>query len=215
MTDRHSSSQEEKEGQRYWWRMTECVLSNSKIRADLLFLFWDAALSGPALPRLKQYQCLAMHVCDLDVLPCRMFPFSLLSKMKQNRNWKPWMPSPNWLGYSVVALSHCSTLKLRDAVAAACKYDCRFCLCGVCLCGCSHSSVFPPLSYSSSLDPRQTEGAPLHRGTSPPPCSRLPAVLMVGLWGPGYKGSRDEEERLWFVLSSSFQVNPGTLGDRC
>lgn len=59
-------------------------------------------------------------------------------------------------------------------------------------------SFLPPLSYSSSLDPRQTEGAPLHWGTSP---RSLPAVLMVGLWGTGYKGGKEAKmERKGFDL---------------
>lgn len=76
----------------------------------------------------------------------------------------------------------------------------------------------PPLSYSSSLDPRQTEGAPLHRGTSPPLPSSLPAVLMVGLWGNSYKGGKEAKmERKGFDLfyRTVFKLNPGTLGDRC
>lgn len=125
-----------------------------------------------------------------------MFPYSLLSETKQNKAKTPDTFSLNWLGYSVFAPSHCSALKLSDAIAAAFKYDCRFCLCSICLCGCSHSpffpSLLPPLSSSYSLDPRQTEGAPLRRGTSPP---SLPAELMVGLWGAGYKGGKKQRWR--------------------
>ena len=77
------------------------------------------------------------------------------------------------------------------------------------------------------MDPRQTEGAPLRRGTStspppPPPLSlsRLPAVLMVGLWGAGYKGGKEakmekgKKALICFYLTV-FELNPGTLGDRC
>lgn len=50
------------------------------------------------------------------------------------------------------------------------------------------------LSLSSfySLDTRQKEGAPHHRGTFPslPPPS-LPAVLMVGLQRTGYMGGKE------------------------
>lgn len=53
------------------------------------------------------------------------------------------------------------------------------------------------LSYSSSLDPRQTEGAPLCRGTpiAPPILSSLPTVLMVGLGGTGYKGGKEADTK--------------------
>lgn len=66
--------------------------------------------------------------------------------------------------------------------------------------------------FSSSLDPRQTEGAPLHRGTSPP---SLPTVLMVGLWGTGYKGGKEakmgrRKALICFILQS--RTESGNFG---
>lgn len=113
------------------------------------------------------------HVYNLDVLPCCTFPYSSLSEIKRNK--AKTLDAFSHLAWLLSSYTeHTPTLKLSDAIAAAFKYDCRFCLCSVCLCGCSHSSsssssFFPPLSYFSSLDPRQTEGAPLCRGMSPPP----------------------------------------------
>ena len=71
-------------------------------------------------------------------------------------------------------------------------------------------------------------------GRSPPPSryvyppslplslslSRLPAVLMVGLWGAGYKGGKEakmekgKKALICFYLTV-FELDPGTLGDRC
>lgn len=133
--------------------------------------------------------------------------------MKQQN--KPWIHSLNKLGYSVVTPSHCGALKLSGAIAAAFKYDCRFCLCSVCLCGCSHSSSFffftpaPPAWIRS----RRKE-PPSIEVCLPPPS--FPAVLMVGLRGTGCMGRErwKTEALICFILQFS-KLNPGTLGDRC
>lgn len=60
-----------------------------------------------------------------------------------------------------------------------------------------------PLFSPCSLDPRQTEGASLHRGTLSPllPPHSFPAVLMVGLWGTSSKGTKEAKlERKSFDL---------------
>lgn len=78
------------------------------------------------------------------------------------------------------------------------------------------------LQHGSEADGRSP---PPSRYVYPPPplplpLSRLPAVLMVGLWGAGYKGGKEakmekgKKALICFYLTV-FELNPGTLGDRC
>lgn len=172
-TDRHCSSQEQKEGQRQWWRMTECVLSNSTIRADLYFLFRDVGTSCLAMHRLKPYLGYVFIMCVTLILQ-----FPIVHQVK----WATTPENPGW--FSPLFL-----VPQQPSWTAAMPPKHGFCSCSLtqlqvflCLCGCFLLTLLVfLLSYSSSLDPRQTEGAPLHRGT-PTPLFLSPSLASPLCW---------------------------------
>lgn len=87
--------------------------------------------------------------------------------------------------------------KLCDAIVAAFKYDCRLCLCSICLCGCSHSSYFCSLllllllQLGSEADGRSPPPS-RYVSTQPPHCAD---GWTLGDWLQGRERSKDGKEK--------------------
>lgn len=156
MTDRHSSTQEEKEGQRHWWKMTVCTFKFKDQSRSVLSLLrrstqWSFSASTKAVSVFWLYHVYNFNVTMLHISQ----EFAKWNERKTQINLDTFSQLA-WLHNSCAELLWCpetlrrSLLIWRQVFFVEHMFMWVFSLFLVFL-----------LSYSSSLDPRQTEGAPL------------------------------------------------------